>query len=178
MPSLPISPAVAHAAMFVGTYYFAAFIQTLLHRIFGHHDRIRPVYITHARGHHGKYPPSKLLTDVWLDSEQHVMWYYAIPFAPVAVIILIAFGPWLFFTHSAAMILAIWWHIYLHKQYHLRKSPWERFKWFREKRELHFIHHRQVHKNYAIVEYWMDNLLGTRQQPTTPVRTPIPELVD
>jgi hypothetical protein len=152
-------------AMFVATYYFAAFVQTLLHRIFGHHDRIHQIYQTHAKGHHGKYPPQRLITDEWIDSEQHVMGYYAIPFVPLAVIVAWLGGLWLFLSHAAAMAFAIWWHIYLHKQYHLRGCHWERYGWFRRKRELHFIHHRQVRRNYAIVEYWMDDLLGTRQDP-------------
>ena len=149
----------------VATYYFAAIVQTLLHRIFGHHDRIRAVYVTHAQGHHGKYPPQRLLSDEWLDSEQHVMWYYAIPFVPAALLVGWLFGPWIFASHVAGMTFAIWWHIYLHKQYHLKGSPWARFRWFQRKRALHFVHHRQVHKNYAIVEYWIDVLLRTRQEP-------------
>jgi hypothetical protein len=156
--------------MFAGTYYFAAIIQTLLHRIFGHHDRIHSVYETHAKGHHGKYPPHRLVSDEWLDSERHVMWYYAIPFVPVALLVAWAFGPWLFLSHAAAMAFAIWWHIYLHQQYHLNGSGRERFQWFRTKRELHFIHHCEVHKNYAIVEYWIDIFLGTRKEPAPPPR--------
>ena len=150
--------------MFAGTYYFAAFVQTLLHRLFGHRDRIRAVYLTHARAHHGKYPPNQLLTDVWLDSEQHVMWYYALAFVPTGFAVGWIFGLALFATHLGGLMFAIWWHIYLHKQYHLRGSAWERFEWFQRKRELHFIHHRDVHKNYAIVEFWMDDLLRTRQE--------------
>ena len=106
------------------TYYFAAIVQTVLHRVFGHHDRIHAVYETHAKGHHGKYPPHRLIADEWLDSEQHVMWYYAIPFVPAALAVLWFFGPWLFGSHVLAMVFAIWWHIYLHKQYHLRGSRW------------------------------------------------------
>lgn len=151
--------------MFAGTYYVAAFIQTVLHRIFGHHNRIKPVYETHAKGHHALYPPHRLLTDTWVDSERHVMWYYAIPFVPLTLLVAWLCPFWVFLSHVAAMVWAIWWHIYLHKQYHLNGSVWERFDWFRKKRESHFIHHRAVHSNYAIVEYWIDNLLGTRVLP-------------
>lgn len=151
--------------MFAGTYYFAAFVQTILHRIFGHHDRIHRVYETHARGHHAQYPPQRLLTDTWVDSEQHVMWYYAIPFVPAAALVAWLCPPALLIAHLAALLFAIWWHIYLHEQYHLRGCRWERFAWFRKKREMHFIHHRSVHTNYAIVEYWIDSLLGTRREP-------------
>jgi hypothetical protein len=151
--------------MFAGTYYFTAIVQTVLHRVFGHHDRIRKVYDTHAKGHHGKYPPNQLQTDEWLDSEQHVMWYYALLFVPAAVVVVWTFGLGLFLVHVSGTACAIWWHIYLHKQYHLRGSRWERFEWFQKKRALHFIHHREVHRNYAIVEFWIDVFLGTRKEP-------------
>jgi len=149
--------------MAVGSYYYAAVVQTVLHRLFGHRNRIPAIYRTHACGHHRKYVPPRLLTDEWVESEQHVMWYYAIPVVPTALLILYLGGPWLFGAHVAGMVFAIWWHIYLHMQYHLKGCFWERFAWFRKKRELHFIHHRKVRTNYAIVEYWIDNLMGTRR---------------
>jgi hypothetical protein len=93
------------------------------------------------------------------------MWFYAIPFVPAAALIDWLFGPWIFCSHLLAMWFAIWWHLYLPEQYHLIGSRWERFGWFRKKRELHFIHHRDVHVNYAIVEYWIDSFLGTRKEP-------------
>jgi hypothetical protein len=161
---------VACLVMFAATYYFAAVIQTVLHRVFGHRDRIHRVYVVHAQGHHAKYPPHRLKTDAWIDSEQHVMWYYAIPLVPVALAIAWLGEFWLFLSHAASLAFAIWWHIYLHKQYHLRATHWERFAWFRRKRELHFIHHRHVHSNFAIVEYWIDRCLGTRKEPSTSER--------
>jgi hypothetical protein len=151
--------------VFLITYYFAAVVQTVMHRVFGHHNRITKIYEIHAKGHHGKYPPQRLLTEQWEDSEQHVMWYYAIPFVPVAAGVAWLLGPWIFAFHVLGMIFAIWWHIHLHKQYHVKGCFWERYRWFRKKRELHFIHHRQVRTNYAIVEYWIDNLLRTRKDP-------------
>ena len=151
--------------MIVGTYYFAAIVQTVLHRVFGHENRIETVYETHAKGHHGEYPPHRLLTHEWIGSEQHVMWYYMLLFVAVAISVFMWAGLIYFLCHTAGLGFAIWWHIYLHKQYHIRGSRWEKFHWFRRKRELHFIHHREVHKNYAIVEYWIDDFLGTRKEP-------------
>jgi hypothetical protein len=148
--------------MFVATYYYMAFVQTLLHRFFGHKDRIHPIYQTHAKGHHAKYPPNRLITDVWVDSERHVMWYFAIPLIPGSLVMWYFFGPWLFVSHVASLAFTFWSHIYLHKQYHIRGTWWERFKWFQKKRELHFIHHRHAMANFAVVEFWLDRILGTR----------------
>jgi hypothetical protein len=169
-----MKPATALFCIFalVGSYYFAALIQTVFHRWFGHHRRITRIYEIHAKGHHAKYPPHRLSAKQWIDSEQHVMWFYAIPFLPAATLIGWLFGPWILCSHIMAVFFAIWWHIYLHKEYHLSFSRWERFKWFKKKRELHFIHHRDVRANYAIVEYWLDTLLGTRKEPVLTVGPP------
>jgi sterol desaturase/sphingolipid hydroxylase (fatty acid hydroxylase superfamily) len=92
------------------------------------------------------------------------MWWYAIAFVPIAVL-LVVLGPWwLLAGYVAGLSFAVWWHVYLHAQYHLNGSPWSRFAWFRRKRELHFVHHRRVHTNYAIVEFWIDKLLGTYKE--------------
>src|ERR1044071_6372732 len=109
------------AAISVITYYLASFIQTLFHRIFGHTRRIEAIYHTHVRGHHAKYR-AKLLTEEWIPSERHVMWYYAIPFAPMVVACFLLLSHALFFAHITALAGTIWWHLYLHKQYHLRGS--------------------------------------------------------
>jgi sterol desaturase/sphingolipid hydroxylase (fatty acid hydroxylase superfamily) len=89
------------------------------------------------------------------------MWYYTIPLGPMVVLAFWFLPASLFLIHGAVMAGTIWWHIFLHKHYHLRKSWFTRFEWFRRKRALHFIHHRHDQSNFAIVEYVWDRLLGT-----------------
>jgi sterol desaturase/sphingolipid hydroxylase (fatty acid hydroxylase superfamily) len=64
-------------------------------------------------------------------------------------------------AYLAGLAFSIGLHLVLHCQYHIRGSILERFAWFRRKRALHFIHHRRVPSNYAIVEDWIDRVLGT-----------------
>jgi len=151
-------------AVFVGSYYYVAIIQTGLHRLFGHRNRIRAVFDAHARGHHAKYAPGRLLSDQWVASEVHVLWYYALVAVPMACVIYLFAGPAMLCAHLVGVAAAISWHIYLHQQYHLAHSRWSRFEWFRRKREMHFVHHCEVHKNCAIVEFWIDRLMGTWQE--------------
>ena len=54
-------------------------------------------------------------------------------------------------------------NVFLHKHYHLIDTPFERFAWFRRKRELHFVHHRDARYNFAVIEFWIDDLLGTKK---------------
>ncbi len=150
----------------VVTYYLVAIIQTVFHRWFGHKNRIEAIFFNHAVGHHSKYPPKDLISQQWRPSERHVLWYYAIPLMPLVItIITFASFPVIigFFLGTA---FSIAWHIYLHKQYHLQGCFWEKFDWFIEKRDLHFQHHKKVKTNYAIVEFWIDDLMGTRFKPS------------
>lgn len=142
------------------TYYVASLIQVVFHRWFGHTRRIIRVYEVHVGGHHAQYSKD-LLSDRWINTEQHVTWYYAIPFAPMV------FGafwllPWgLFIVHVSTLSFAIWWHLFLHRKYHIRGAWLERFAWFQRKRRLHLLHHQRPRRNYAIVEFGWDRVLGT-----------------
>jgi sterol desaturase/sphingolipid hydroxylase (fatty acid hydroxylase superfamily) len=91
----------------------------------------------------------------------HVPRYYAIPLIPLVCAAYCLLPGTYFIAHLCGVAFAIWWHIYLHRQYHIRGAWWERFAWFREKRQLHFLHHQKPHKNFAIVEYSWDLLFGT-----------------
>jgi Fatty acid hydroxylase superfamily len=149
------------------TYYLVAIIQTIFHRWFGHKKRIDRIYHNHAIGHHSKYPPKDLISNHWRPSERHVLWYYAVPLVPLLSVVIMFASLMVILGFIAGVIVSIGWHIYLHKQYHLQNSYWERFDWFLKKRTLHFQHHRKVKTNYAIVEFWIDDLMGTRFEPSS-----------
>jgi hypothetical protein len=149
------------------TYYAASLIQTVFHRFFGHAPRIAGVHAVHINGHHSQYAKA-MLSERWIPTEQHVAWYYAIPFSPLVLVMFRLLPPDLFVVHLGSLFFAIWWHVYLHRQYHVRGVWWERFSWFQRKRRLHFLHHQRPDRNFAIVEYGWDRLLGTYQEKTRP----------
>lgn len=152
---------IAQVAVFALTYYGASIVQTLSHQAFGHEKRIMSIYSSHTHGHHARYARNALLQDSWIASERHVLWYFAIPFSIIGLLVFVLAPLALFATHLGALAFSISIHILFHRHYHLRGTPLERFGWFRKKRALHFIHHRRVRSNYAIVENWIDRLLGT-----------------
>jgi hypothetical protein len=145
------------------TYYAMAIIQTLLHRAFGHRNRIRRIFVNHAMGHHAKYRNDALLSDRYIDSETYVMYYYAIPVVTIGAGLFLLSNGVVLAGYAAGVVAAFWLHLYLHEQYHLSASPLARYRWFRRKRELHFVHHRHARRNYAIVEFWIDRVIGTRE---------------
>jgi sterol desaturase/sphingolipid hydroxylase (fatty acid hydroxylase superfamily) len=153
------------AATFIATYHTASVIQVVAHRLFGHAERLAPVFEAHELGHHRVYRDRDLLLDQWIPAEKHVMWYFVPLFTPMVVTFYVLAPLAIFVAHAWGIAFAVWWHVFLHRHYHLRGSVFERFKWFRLKRQLHFIHHRRVHRNYAIVEFWLDRLLGTMEKP-------------
>ncbi len=144
----------------VVTYYGSSLVQTLFHRIFGHARRIPKLHDVHVSGHHAQYA-QQLLSDRWIPTEQHITWYYAIPFTPMVLTAFWLLPSDLFVVHMLSLALTGWWHVFLHRQYHVRGVWLERFEWFREKRRLHFVHHKRPRRNYAIVEYGWDRLFGT-----------------
>jgi sterol desaturase/sphingolipid hydroxylase (fatty acid hydroxylase superfamily) len=152
-----------YVLIFLATYYFASLIQIIFHRIFGHTHRINRLYDIHFGGHHAQYSEN-LVSENWIPTEQHITWYYAIPFLPMAVAAFYFLPFDLFVSYACGLTFAIWWHIYLHRQYHIRNSWLIRFSWFQKKRLLHFLHHQQSRKNYAIVEYFWDRLFGTYKE--------------
>ena len=148
----------------IGSYYLMSIVQTVLHRDYGHRKRIKAVFDAHAIGHHGLYSPNNLQTEEFEDCESHALNYYGIPIVAFAICIYLYLGPLIMFAHLTGVFATFRWHLYLHEHYHLIDSPLERFAWFRKKRKLHFVHHRDARYNFAVVEFWIDNLMGTRKE--------------
>jgi hypothetical protein len=148
----------------VASYYLMSVVQTVLHRDFGHRNRIRRVFAAHAIGHHGQYNPNNLKSDEFVDLEGHALNYYGIPIVVFAAIIYLLAGPMVMTAHLIGVFATFRWHLYLHEHYHLNETYLERFGWFRKKRHLHFIHHRDARCNFAVVEFWIDDLMGTRRE--------------
>jgi sterol desaturase/sphingolipid hydroxylase (fatty acid hydroxylase superfamily) len=151
---------VYYIAVAVATYYAASFVQVAFHRLLGHTRRIAKFHDVHVGGHHAQYS-RQLLSNQWIPTEQHITWYYTIPFTPMVLIAFWLLPMGLFIAHILVLAFTVWWHVFLHRQYHVRGVWFERFRWFREKRRLHFLHHERPQKNYAIVEYVWDRLFGT-----------------
>jgi len=151
-------------AVAVASYYLMSFLQTILHRDFGHRRRIQPVFEAHAIGHHGQYNGNQLRTERFIDLDSHALNYYGIPIVVFAVLVWLVAGPLIMTAHLLGVFVTFRLNIFLHKHYHLIDTPFERFAWFRRKRELHFIHHRDARYNFAVIEFWIDDLLGTKKE--------------
>lgn len=148
----------------IGSYYLMSILQAVLHRDYGHKKRIRKVFSAHAIGHHGQYNKENLQTEAFVDLDSHALNYYGIPIVIIGALTYLVFGPLVMTAHLVGVFVTFRWNLYLHEHYHLIDSPLERFAWFHKKRRLHFIHHRDARYNFAVVEFWIDNLMGTRRE--------------
>jgi sterol desaturase/sphingolipid hydroxylase (fatty acid hydroxylase superfamily) len=149
---------------FSGTYYVSAFVQVALHRWLGHTQLFGAVYEDHVNGHHALYTPKQLLHDTWLSTPRSAIWRVVVPLCvPSAVLYLLLPNPWTA-GHVLGVTVSVWWHAFMHRQYHAWHSPFNRFAWFRRRRALHCVHHHAPSANFALFETWIDALLGTQRR--------------
>ena len=152
---------LAYALAVLLTYYLASFVQAFLHYLVGHSVFGRSLHQTHVRSHHGLYANDVLASDLYSDEEDSLTSYYVIP-----TVILVALAYFLLpldilLVHFGSLALAFYAHVYLHVHYHLTNSWLKRFEWFRRKQRLHYVHHADMSKNFAVVEFFWDRVFGT-----------------
>jgi len=143
------------------THHAASLIQTVAHRFFGHRSGGGYLQKLHTYEHHGVYPANRLISEHYLDEARSADIYYAAPALLLAYSTYTILPIELFVLHGLALCLSILAHLYLHVQYHLTRSWLARYRWFQSKRRLHLVHHRDMTRNYAVIEFFWDRVLGT-----------------
>ena len=71
----------------------------------------------------------------------------------------------LFVVQVIVCSLSFYAHVFFDKEYHVDGSSLQRFVWFRKKQELHFVHHHHADKNFAVIDFFWDRILGTYKKP-------------
>ncbi len=152
---------IAYAATVFLTHHIASFIQASLHCLIGHREFGRSLYRNHLYHHHGIYSQEFLVSEKYIPEEKNLDIYYLIPSAGVLLLAYQLLAVDLFIVHLSSLALSVYLHIYLHTQYHMSDSWLMRFHWFRSKRQLHILHHKDLTKNFAVIEFFWDKILGT-----------------
>jgi sterol desaturase/sphingolipid hydroxylase (fatty acid hydroxylase superfamily) len=149
-----------YGAAVIGTHYFACLIQMVLHARLGHRRSGGTMFRAHLRNHHAIY--SSLFTaPAYIQEDESLTVFYL---APIAACALLAFGLLprvLAIVVTTSFLVSLAAHVFLHVQYHLESSALRRFQWFRSRQNLHRLHHEQPNKNFGVVEFVWDRLLGT-----------------
>lgn len=127
-----------------------------------------PAYRGHREHHTLKYPPNDLLSK----SYRKAKWYHTgtFLFLPGMIVFILAGSIFMSFLGCGwpeltlfVVVLSLFGiaNDYIHDATHVIDHPLETFAWFRNLREAHFIHHRDMKSNYGIVFYGWDRLLGS-----------------
>jgi sterol desaturase/sphingolipid hydroxylase (fatty acid hydroxylase superfamily) len=144
--------------------------QTLFHYGLGHH-RIGGVFFrNHIRFHHTYYAKGHLVSAAYRGTKGNNTPYFLVPTILVAggMFLIIPFD--LFLVMTSVSVASFYAHVYLDKEYHVEGSRMARFVWFRRKQQLHFVHHLHANKNFAVIDFFWDRLLGTYRSPHSDVR--------
>ena len=145
----------------VAAYLTGSLLQTVLHRWLGHRAVGGFFRRRHVLEHHRIYSAKRLVSSEYSDEERSLTPYYVLPAGALIALLglLLPFAPFAGFTSTLLISFAA--HAYIHKHYHLQNSWLERSRWFRRHRELHFVHHRDARRNYAVIDLFWDRLFGT-----------------
>ena len=145
----------------VVTHLVVSFGQTLLHYKLGHHPRGRKMFSNHINFHHTHYAKDHLVSKVYLDNEGNNTPFFLIPVFLVVTSTYFFLPTDLFIVQVVACAASFYAHVFFDKEYHVEGSRFQRFAWFRRKQELHFVHHRHANKNFAVIHFFWDRILGT-----------------
>jgi sterol desaturase/sphingolipid hydroxylase (fatty acid hydroxylase superfamily) len=156
-----MSEAPLMLAMAALGHVLTSLVQDALHRLLGHSPAGGALHRAHAGSHHTVYTEARMVSSRYDDTEISLTPLYLVPALAVVMIFLwllplryVACGAFGIFISFAA-------HVYLHAHYHLSQSRLRRHEWFRRRQRLHAIHHRDGTKNFGLIHFCWDRLLGT-----------------
>jgi sterol desaturase/sphingolipid hydroxylase (fatty acid hydroxylase superfamily) len=147
------------------THLLISFGQTFLHYRLAHNSLGRKLFRNHINFHHTCYSRNHLVSKTHFSGEGNNTPFFLIPIILVGTCTYLIL-PFDFFVVQVIVCAASFYaHVFFDKEYHRDGSPMERFSWFRRKQELHFVHHRHADKNFAVIDFFWDKVLGTFRGP-------------
>lgn len=170
MTTGPLPTLLLYAVVAVATHLLVSLCQTLMHYKLGHNAIGGRLFRNHIDFHHTTYSKDHLVSVAYLGDEGNNTPYFLIPVFGVGALVFFVLPLDLFLVHAAACAGSFYVHVLFDKEYHVAGSWLQRFAWFRRKQELHFVHHRHANRNFAVVHFFWDRMLGTYRSP--PERLP------
>lgn len=149
----------------ISTHLVVSCSQTLLHYRLGHRRLGGGFFRNHIRFHHTHYAKGHLVSATYLNDEGNNTPYFLIPTILVAGVMLLILPLDLFIIVAVTSAVSFYAHVYFDKEYHVQDSKLGRFAWFRRKQQLHFVHHLHADRNFAVIDFFWDRLLGTYRRP-------------
>ena len=153
----------------VATHLVMSFAQTLMHYKLGHHPMGAKFFRNHVNFHHAYYSNDHLVSPTYLGDEGNNTPFFFIPVFLIGACTYFVLPIDLFVAQAIACAASFYAHVLFDKQYHVEGSRFRRFAWFRRKQELHFIHHRHANRNFAVIDFFWDRVLGTYKAPDSQI---------
>jgi sterol desaturase/sphingolipid hydroxylase (fatty acid hydroxylase superfamily) len=141
--------------------------QTFLHCWVGHRRLGRVLYRNHIKFHHAYYARGHLVSAIYRSAEGNNTPFFLIPTLLVGAGMFFLLPLQLFLVSALIGAASFYAHVFLDKEYHVENSKLQRFAWFRRKQQLHFVHHLHADKNFAVINFFWDRLIGSYQSSET-----------
>ena len=147
------------------THLTVSFSQTIMHYTLTHRPLGGRLFRNHVGFHHRYYSKDHLVSKKYMAEEGNLTPFFFIPILFIGILSYLVLPLDLFVTQAVACSLSFYAHVFFDKEYHVEGSFLQRFFWFRKKRELHFVHHHHADRNFAVIDFFWDRLLGTYRKP-------------
>jgi len=147
------------------THLIVSFSQTVMHYRLAHRPIGGRLFRNHVGFHHSYYSKDHLVSKTYLDEEGNITPFFLIPVVVVGALTYFVLPFDLFVVQVIACSLSFFAHVFFDREYHVDGSRLRRFAWFRKKQELHFVHHHHADRNFAVIDFFWDRLLGTYREP-------------
>jgi sterol desaturase/sphingolipid hydroxylase (fatty acid hydroxylase superfamily) len=144
--------------------------QTFFHCWLGHRRLGGALYRNHIKFHHAYYARGRLVSATYRGAEGNNTPFFLIPTVLVGVGMYFLLPLELFLVTALVGAASFYAHVLLDKEYHVEDSRLERFAWFRRKQQLHFVHHLHADRNFAVIDFFWDKLIGTYRSSETDAR--------
>ena len=145
------------------SWYLYHFIEYSLHKL-GHSSYSGYINKTHKNHHIIYYPPTKLM-DILPYKTGYIYGISdgLITFGPLLLLLFSIFyyflNTYYFNRITPQILLFAYTQDYIHTHIHIKDSWLERYQWFHNIRERHFIHHRQYNRNLNIIDPTIDRIM-------------------
>ncbi len=147
------------------THLTVSFSQTVMHYMLAHRPLGGRLFRNHVGFHHRYYSKDHLVSKKYLAEEGNLTPFFLIPILFIGILSYLVLPLNLFFVQAGACALSFYAHVFFDKEYHVEGSCLQRFSWFRKMQELHFVHHHHADRNFAVIDFFWDRLLGTYRKP-------------
>jgi sterol desaturase/sphingolipid hydroxylase (fatty acid hydroxylase superfamily) len=156
-----------YLVVFIFTGAFLTLLGYLIHRAF-HQKWSGTFYRRHYDHHFLQYPTTSLISDTYRQPNKgnSSVWLFAICFSPLILgtllitvfgIIPLGIGIMIFIEMGLIAFL----NDNMHDAFHIRKTFWARFGFFKRLRRLHFLHHQNTQSNFGVFSLTWDKIFGT-----------------